>query len=111
MAGDISVGKHVREARLRRSLTLREVAANAGITTSALSQLERDQSNPTLGTLKTLATALDITIGRLFTPATVPDRVVGRPAEQKRLSPRQGIACHFLTPDLAGQIEFIPPTF
>jgi len=107
MAGDISVGKRVREARLRRGLTLREVAAKAGITTSALSQLERDQFNPTLGTLKALATALDITIGSLFTPATAPDRVVVRPAERKRLSPRQGITYHLLTPDLAGQIEFI----
>jgi len=107
MVGDISVGKRVRQARLRRGLTLREVAPKAGITTSALSQLERDQFNPTLGTLKALATALDITIGSLFTPATAPDRVVVRPAERKRLFPRQGITYHLLTPDLAGQIEFI----
>jgi transcriptional regulator with XRE-family HTH domain len=112
MAGNISVGKRVREARLRRDLTLREVAAKACITTSALSQLERDQFNPTRGMLKALATALDITIGSLFTPATAPDRVVVRPAERKRLSPRQGTTYHLLTPDLAGQIEFIiPPTF
>jgi transcriptional regulator with XRE-family HTH domain len=107
MSTDVSVGTRLRQARCRQRLTLREVAAKAGITTSALSQLERDQLNPTLGTLKALATALDITIGSLFAPSRIPDRVVVRPSERKRLSPRQGITYDLLTPDLAGQIEFI----
>jgi transcriptional regulator with XRE-family HTH domain len=107
MAAAISVGKRVREARLRQGLTLREVAAKAGITTSALSQLERDQFNPTLGTLKALAMALNLTIGSLFAPSAMPNRVVVRPGERKRLTPRQGITYHLLTPDLSGQIEFI----
>ena len=102
-----SVGKRIREARLRRRLTLRETAAKAGITQSALSQLERDQFNPTLATLRAIAVSLDITIGSLFTQATMPDRVVVSPAQRKRLSPSQGITYHLLTPDLSGQIEFI----
>src|SRR6185503_7239093 len=78
----------------------------AGITTSALSQLERNQFNPTLSTLKALANALHITIGSLFTASVVPDRVVVA-GERKALSPRQGITYQLLTPDLSGQIEFI----
>jgi transcriptional regulator with XRE-family HTH domain len=103
----VSVGKRIREARLRQRLTLRETAAKAGITPSALSQLERDQFNPTLATLRAVAVALDITIGSLFAPSAVPDRVVVSPGERKRLSPSQGITYHLLTPDLSGQIEFI----
>src|SRR5262249_33631215 len=103
----VSVGTRIREARLRRRLTLREAAAKAGITPSAPSQLERDHFNPTLGTLKALAAALDITIGSLFTPSAAPGRVVVSPADRKRLSPRRGITYHLLTPDLSGQIEFI----
>jgi len=49
MAAEIGVGTRVREARLRRRLTLREVAVKAGITVSALSQLERDRFNPRWG--------------------------------------------------------------
>ena len=90
MAKEKSVGARVREARARQGLTLREVAAKAGITTSALSQLERNQFNPTLSTLKAVATALHITIGSLFTASAVPDRVVVRRSERKALSPRQG---------------------
>jgi transcriptional regulator with XRE-family HTH domain len=107
MSPEATVGTRLRQARHRQRLTLREVASKAGITTSALSQLERDQLNPTLGTLKALATALDITIGSLFAPSAVPDGAVVRPAERKRLSPRQGITYQLLTPDLSGQIEFI----
>lgn len=103
----VSVGKRIRQARIRQRLTLRETAAKAGITASALSQLERDQFNPTLGTLKALAGALGITIGSLFTPVATADRVVVSPADRKRLSPRQGITYQLLTPDLSGQIEFI----
>jgi transcriptional regulator with XRE-family HTH domain len=102
-----SVGRRIREVRVRQKLTLREAAAKAGISPSALSQLERDQFNPTLGTLKALAAALGITIGSLFTPAAVAGRLVVSPADRKRLSPRQGITYHLLTPDLSGQIEFI----
>jgi transcriptional regulator with XRE-family HTH domain len=103
----VGTGKRIREARLRQRLTLREAAAKAGITPSALSQLERDQFNPTLGTLKSVAVALNVTIGSLFAPSAAPDRVVVSPGDRKRLSPRQGITYHLLTPDLSGQIEFI----
>jgi len=102
-----SVGPRIRNLRLQRRLTLKEIADKAGITPSALSQIERDHSNPTLGSLKAIATALGTTIGHLF-PASAPSsRVVVRAAERKRLSPRRGITYELLTPDLSGQIEFI----
>lgn len=56
MAGlDIEVrrelGLHVRELRQGRRLTLAQLAASAGISTSALSQIERGVIEPSLGTL------------------------------------------------------------
>ena len=56
MAGlDIEVrrdlGRHVRELRQRSQLTLAQLAASAGISTSALSQIERGVIEPSLGTL------------------------------------------------------------
>jgi transcriptional regulator with XRE-family HTH domain len=43
-----AVGPRIRSLRLQRRLTLKAVADKAGITPSALSQIERDHSNPTL---------------------------------------------------------------
>ena len=56
MAGlDIDVrrelGLHVRELRQGKRLTLAQLAASAGISTSALSQIERGVIEPSLGTL------------------------------------------------------------
>jgi transcriptional regulator with XRE-family HTH domain len=104
-AGD-TIGRRLRAARLRRRLPLREVAAKADITVSALSQLERDRLNPTVATLKSVATALNITIGSLFATTPTADNLVVRDGHRKLLSPRQGITYQLLTPDLSGQIEF-----
>jgi transcriptional regulator with XRE-family HTH domain len=101
------LGPRIRTLRLQRRLTLQEVAAKAGVTPSALSQIERNHSNPTLSTLKAIAAALSTTIGHLFPAPTASNRVVVRARERKRLSPRRGITYELLTPDLAGQIEFI----
>src|SRR6266851_2397719 len=88
-----SLGERIRTARLARRLTLGRVAEKVGVSVSALSQLERDQFNPTIGTLKAETSPLD--------------RAVVRAGERKRLSPRRGITYQLLTPDLSGHIELI----
>jgi transcriptional regulator with XRE-family HTH domain len=105
--GIAGVGERIRALRLQRRRTLHDVAGGADITPSALSQIERDQASPTLGTLKALATALGTTIGHLFPATPAPSGVVTRPGARKRMSPRRGITYELLTPDLSGQIEFI----
>jgi transcriptional regulator with XRE-family HTH domain len=102
-----ALGPRIRTLRLQRRLTLQEVADKAGITPSALSQIERNHSNPTLSSLKAIAAALGTTIGHLFPAPAASDRLVVRARERKRLSPRRGITYELLTPDLTGQIEFI----
>ena len=102
-----TLGERIRTARLARQLTLGQVAEKVGVSVSALSQLERDQFNPTIATLKAIATTLDTTIGRLVAEASTLDRAVVRAGERKRLSPRRGITYQLLTPDLSGHVELI----
>ena len=102
-----SLGDRIRMSRLNRRLTLGQVAEKVGVSVSALSQLERDQFNPTIATLKAIATTLDTTIGSLVAETSPLDRAVVRAAERKRLSPRRGITYQLLTPDLSGHIELI----
>ena len=71
MAGlDIEVrrdlGRHVRELRQRRQLTLAQLAASAGISTSALSQIERGVIEPSLGTLWQLNDVLGSSLFDVF---------------------------------------------
>jgi len=109
--GDLGVGLQIRARRTGRNLTLAVLADEVGITRSALSQIERNQANPTLGTLKAIASALGITIGQLFPQSPSAGRMVVRANARKRLSPRRGITYELLTPDLSGRIEFILATY
>src|SRR5437868_1816042 len=85
------VGRRIRALRLQRRLTLQDIAAKAGITASAVSQIECDKASPTLTTLKAIASALGVTIGELFPASPARGLVVVRPSERKQLSPRRGI--------------------
>lgn len=62
----IELGRRLRTLRLQRGLTIRELAARAGIANGLLSQIERGASSPSLRTITKLKTALDIRLGDLF---------------------------------------------
>jgi transcriptional regulator with XRE-family HTH domain len=59
-------GRRLREIRLQRDLSLQEVASNAGISASMLSQLERGIVVPSLLTLHALAEYFNIALSDLF---------------------------------------------
>lgn len=67
-----AIGPRLRDARLRQGLSLTEVAASAGITKGFLSQLERDRTSPSVGTLIEICRVLDFSIGELLDGATKP---------------------------------------
>jgi transcriptional regulator with XRE-family HTH domain len=53
-------GEKIRAVRERRSLTLREVAEQAGVSESLVSQIERNRVSPALDTLLSIADVLDL---------------------------------------------------
>jgi transcriptional regulator with XRE-family HTH domain len=60
------VGERVRDARVQRGLTLGALAKAAGIGKGSLSELEHGARNPTLGTLYSLANALELPLAHLL---------------------------------------------
>lgn len=54
------IGKRVRELRNENGLSLRELGKRAGVTASFLSQVENDQVSPSLNSLQSIATALNV---------------------------------------------------
>jgi transcriptional regulator with XRE-family HTH domain len=59
-------GEKIRTIRERRSLTLREVADQAGVSESLVSQIERNRVAPAIDTLLALADVLDLDLEYLF---------------------------------------------
>ena len=56
------IGRHVKELRARRNLSVRELAHRSGISHATISLIERDRSSPTIDTLAAIADALGTTL-------------------------------------------------
>jgi transcriptional regulator with XRE-family HTH domain len=66
------IGPRLREARRARKLSLAGLAERSGLTKGFLSQVERDLTSPSVGTLLRLCRALDLPVGHLFDGAHTP---------------------------------------
>lgn len=62
----------IKELRSARSMTLDQLASASGISKSMLSQIERNKTNPTVGTLWNLTQALGIEIADLLGSNSAP---------------------------------------
>ena len=63
---ELALGGRIRSLRQARRLTLRELAARAGVTESFLSQVEREVASPSIVTVQRIARSLDLSIAQLF---------------------------------------------
>ena len=61
-----SVGNKLRTVREERGLSQRELAQLAGISTNAISLIERDENSPSVSTLQSLAGALNVKMSYFF---------------------------------------------
>ncbi|MFM6974179.1 MAG: helix-turn-helix domain-containing protein [Agromyces sp.] len=61
-----SVGKRLKSHRLSNGMSLREMAREAGVSASFLSQIENGKSQPSVATLFSLAQILNVRIDDLF---------------------------------------------
>jgi transcriptional regulator with XRE-family HTH domain len=70
-----ALGKAIRQLREKRGMTQEALAQEAGITVGHMSMIERGHSNPTWGTVRGVAKALEISMSEL---AGVADRISDR---------------------------------
>ena len=67
---NIKFGKFIREARLEKGLTQKQLAETTGINQADISRLENGTANPSLRTLKRLAAGLGMKLELRFTPVS-----------------------------------------
>ena len=60
------MGDHLREARRRRHLSLRDLAARLGLSPSLISQVETGRAKPSVSTLYAIANELDVSLDELL---------------------------------------------
>lgn len=111
---DLRLGETIQTLRTQRGLSVRGLAALAGITPSMLSQMENQRVTPSIQTLRSLAQALDVPLYHFFQDTT-PACPVVMPETRATigLKSEPDTTYELLTPDTKGSIEFcmmmIPP--
>jgi transcriptional regulator with XRE-family HTH domain len=82
----MNLGFRIQSERQKHGLTLRDLAAQTGLSPSFLSQVERDVTAPSLASLKQIATALGVRVADLLAEASPGEGIVvrraGRPTWQ-----------------------------
>ncbi|MGO8693895.1 MAG: helix-turn-helix domain-containing protein [Rectinemataceae bacterium] len=61
-----SIGERIKSLRTKQGSTLAELGKKANVSTSYLSQIERDRTSPSLATLAVIARALNVELRHLF---------------------------------------------
>jgi transcriptional regulator with XRE-family HTH domain len=62
----VHIGDNVRRLRLHRTMRQDELARQAGITPTALSRIERNESEPRVSTIRKLADILEVSPAELI---------------------------------------------
>lgn len=109
-----TLGADLRALRKARGLTLSGLAAALGRSVGWLSQVERDISEPSIGDLRQMAAALDVSVSSLFrsvAPEHEQGLIVRRDARRPIGSRAAGLVEALLSPDLTDDFEVVHSTF
>lgn len=109
------IGSRMRELRKARSMTLKALAAETGLSIGYLSQLERQDADPSIRALNVIATALGVGINWFFPEpdgtGEPDDDCVVRAHRRRTLRFASGLKDELLSPNLSGQLEMVLTTF
>jgi len=115
MDENFSIGERVKELRVAKKITTKELAKRANVTAGMISQLERGSTQGSVETLRKIAKVLDTTLASLFQSKRNEKKQksyeafhIVRKNERRKISfPDPLYKCEMLTPDLQGDIEFV----
>lgn len=86
-AVSVDVGARIKEMRVSRNLSIRELARQSGFSANALSSIERGINSPSVSTLYKLSQTLGVPITTFFQTQTGQDKVVYRKAAERTRVP------------------------
>jgi transcriptional regulator with XRE-family HTH domain len=93
----MKIGYRIKDLRNRQRVTLKELAEKTGLTTSFLSQLERDLTSPSVSSLEKIAQALNTKVGYFFEREEVKELIFIKKGTGKRIIDKEkGISCETL---------------
>jgi transcriptional regulator with XRE-family HTH domain len=105
-----TIGEGIRRERLRRGLTLAQLATQVNLTVSALSQIERGASDPSLNSLRRIAQAFDVPMFQFLVGTTTRDIVVRHDKRIRLTFPNRQLEYRLVSADTSGEFEVLSLT-
>jgi transcriptional regulator with XRE-family HTH domain len=103
----MDIGKTIRQLRLSQGMRIKELAQRTKLTSSLISQVEREVVMPSLTTLIKISQALQVPIVSFFPTQMDNSTVVIKKEQRKKIVlPVSHIVYHLLSPDRNRKIEF-----
>lgn len=99
----MKIGERIRQQRKKLGLSLRALGARTDLTAGFLSQVENDQISPSLNSLQSIATALQVPMF-FFLNGTPPKLVVRSNERRKLYFPNSKIGYDLLAPEITRQM-------
>jgi transcriptional regulator with XRE-family HTH domain len=105
----MKIGKAIREFRLARNMSIKELSEKTNLTSSLISQVERGLISPSLNSLAKISSALKVPIVSFFTEATLKPCPVMRKKRRKKTTifSSSHVVYQLLSPDPDKKIEFL----
>lgn len=100
---DLEIGARIRKRRQELGLSLRELGKRTDLTAGFLSQVENDQVSPSLNSLQSIATALQVPMF-YFLDNAQPEPVVRAERRRHLYFPDSHMGYDLLTPDFTHQM-------
>ena len=102
VGGDrVNVGRKIRELRKSKSLSLKQVAAGAGVSPSLVSQVENNRVDPSLSTLRKIALTIGVPVFALVAESGPDDASLIPKKKRRRVSfPRGGLEYEIIHSEL-----------
>jgi transcriptional regulator with XRE-family HTH domain len=96
----VDLGERIRERRQAMGLSLRDLAAQAGVTASFLSQVERGATSPSIDSLRRISAALNVPVFHFLVEPEVESPLVRREQRIRLTMPGSQVAFQLLSPKL-----------
>jgi transcriptional regulator with XRE-family HTH domain len=106
--GVLSLGNNIKNARLRKKVTINEIAKLTGFTSSYISQVERNIITPSLKSLIRIGEAVGVPIISLFGSSVNEREPVTRKGRRRHIHlPNSHIEYELLSPSFNTNLEFL----
>jgi transcriptional regulator with XRE-family HTH domain len=102
-----TIGEGIRRERLRRGLTLAQLATRVNLTVSALSQIERGASDPSISSLRRIGQAFDVPMFQFLIGTEQREIVVRRDRRTKITFVDRALEYELVSADTSGEFEVL----